>query len=194
MSYTNTSLDRFSEGGVKRSKRLQYHAMEIDNVDTELAMKFTYPIRDGQRSLFMPSLRLGWAADWGNSGNSQKVSYIDSGDSYHRHQRRCRPRRPDRVRPRLHQLQLQRHLHGRLRPHRCGDLGEQGTSWQVQGGLSFRFEVRHRFEQRHPDPLDVLEQPGCRHCVEAEGQTTRATANRRDVPPTDSYSRASCSR
>ena len=61
VSYTNTSLDRFSESGVKRSKRLRYHAMEIDNVDTELAMKFTYPIRDGQRSLFMPSLRLGWA-------------------------------------------------------------------------------------------------------------------------------------
>ena len=140
VSYTNTSLDRFSEGGVKRSKRLQYHAMEIDNVDTELAMKFTYPIRDGQRSLFMPSLRLGWAADWGNSGGSQKVSYIDSGDSYRI------GINGDADHGALIELGLD-YTSFNFNDTSMGVYartgvviwGERGTSWQVQGGLSFRF-------------------------------------------------------
>jgi len=140
VSYTNTSLDRFSEGGVKRTKRLRYHAMEIDNVDTELAMKFTYPIRDGQRSLFMPSLRLGWAADWGNSGDSQKVSYIGSGDSYRF------GINGDTDHGALIELGLD-YTSFNFNDTSMGVYartgvviwGERGTSWQVQGGLSFRF-------------------------------------------------------
>jgi len=140
VSYTNTSLDRFSEGGVKRSKRLRYHEMEIDNVDTELAMKFTYPIRDGQRSLFMPSLRLGWAADWGNSGDSQKVSTLDSGDSYRF------GINGDADHGALIELGLD-YTSFNFNDTSMGVYartgvviwGERGTSWQVQGGLSFRF-------------------------------------------------------
>ena len=140
VSYTNTSLDRFSESGVKRSKRLRYHAMEIDNVDTELAMKFTYPIRDGQRSLFMPSLRLGWAADWGNSGDSQKVSYVDSGNSYRF------GINGDADHGALIELGLD-YTSFNFNDTSMGVYartgvviwGERGTSWQVQGGLSFRF-------------------------------------------------------
>ena len=140
VSYTNTSLDRFSEGGVKRSKRLRYHAMEIDNVDTELAMKFTHPIRDGQRSLFMPSLRLGWAADWGNSGDSQKVSYLDSGESYRF------GINGDADHGALIELGLD-YTSFNFNDTSMGVYartgvviwGERGTSWQVQGGLSFRF-------------------------------------------------------
>ena len=140
VSYTNTSLDRFSEGGVKRTKRLRYHAMEIDNVDTEVAMKFTYPIRDGQRSLFMPSMRLGWAADWGNSGDSQKVSYIGSGDSYRF------GINGDTDHGALIELGLD-YTSFNFNDTSMGVYartgvviwGERGTSWQVQGGLSFRF-------------------------------------------------------
>ena len=140
VSYTNTSLDRFSEGGVKRSKRLRYHAMEIDNVDTELAMKFTYPIRDGQRSLFMPSLRLGWAADWGNSGDNQKVSHLDSGDSYRM------GINGDADHGALIELGLD-YTSFNFNATSMGVYartgvviwGERSTSWQVQGGLHFRF-------------------------------------------------------
>ena len=140
VSYTNTSLDRFSEGGVKRSKRLRYHAMEIDNVDTELAMKFTYPIRDGQRSLLMPSLRVGWAADWGNSGDHQKVSYVDSGDAYRI------GINGDADHGALIELGLD-YTSFNFNDTSMGVYartgvviwGERGTSWQVQGGLSFRF-------------------------------------------------------
>ena len=141
VSYTNTSLDRFSEGGVKRSQRLQYHEMEIDSVDTELSMKFTYPIRDGQRSLFMPSLRLGWAADWGNTGDSQQVSFIESGNSTRM------GINGDADHGALIELGLDytsfnfndtsMGVYARTGVVLWG--GDRGTSWQVQGGLNFRF-------------------------------------------------------
>ena len=50
------------------------------------------------------------------------------------------PRCPDRTGARLHLLQLQRHLQGVYA--RTGVVlwgGDRGTSWQVQGGLNFRF-------------------------------------------------------
>ena len=31
--------------------------------------------------MFLASLRVGWAADWGMSGDHQKVSYLESGKS-----------------------------------------------------------------------------------------------------------------
>ena len=55
--------------------------MGIDQVGSEISLKFARPIRDGERSLFLPSLRLGWAADWGISGGDQKVTYRESGKS-----------------------------------------------------------------------------------------------------------------
>ena len=37
--------------------------MEVDQVGSEISLKFARPIRDGELSLFLPSLRVGWAAD-----------------------------------------------------------------------------------------------------------------------------------
>ena len=59
ISYTNTSLDKFSEHSADGEDRLQYHSMEVDQVGSEISLKFVRPIRDGERSLFLPSLRLG---------------------------------------------------------------------------------------------------------------------------------------
>ena len=84
ISYTNTSLDKFSEHGADREDQLKYHAMEVDQLDSEISLKFAHPIRDGERSLFLPSLRLGWAADWGISGGDQKVTFRESGKSKRR--------------------------------------------------------------------------------------------------------------
>ena len=141
VSYTKSNLDSFSEGGVKRSKRLRYHDLQIDSVDTELAFKFTRPIRDGQRSLFMPSLRVGWVADWGQNGDSQKVSYIDSGDSYRT------SINGDVDHGALIELGLDYTTYNFNDTSmgvyaRSGVVlwgGERGTSWQVQGGLNFKF-------------------------------------------------------
>ena len=79
LSYTNTSLDKFSEHGEDKRNRLRFHEMEVDQVGSELSLKFAHPIRSGDRSLFLPSLRVGWATDWGVSGDHQKVSYLDFG-------------------------------------------------------------------------------------------------------------------
>ena len=98
--------------------------MEVDQLGSELSMKFAIPIRDGERSLFLPSLRVGWAADWGMSGDHQKVSYLKSGKS----QRWDVNGNDDNAALvelglDLHHLQLQRHLDGGVCPWWSADLG-----------------------------------------------------------------------
>ena len=140
-SYTNTSLDRFSEGGGQRQDRLQYSEMELDRFDSELSMKFSRPIRDGQRSLFMPFLRVGWVADWGQAGDRQRVSFINAssrdnwsinGDGEH---------------GALVEVGVDYTTYNFSDTSmgvyaRTGAVfwgGNRGTSWQVQGGLNLKF-------------------------------------------------------
>jgi hypothetical protein len=139
--YTNTSLEKFSEHGADREDQLKYHAMEVDQVGSEISLKFARPIRDGERSLFLPSLRLGWTADWGISGGDQKVTYRESGKS-----KRWDVNGGD-DHAALIELGLDYttyNVNGRSVGvyARGGALvwgGDRGTSWQVQGGLSFKF-------------------------------------------------------
>ena len=141
VSYTNTSLDRFSEHGADREDRLKYHAMEVDQVGSEISLKFARPIRDGERSLFLPSLRVGWAADWGISGGDQKVTYRESGKS----------KRWDVNGGEDHAALIELGLDYTTYNFNGTSLGvyarggalvwggDRGTSWQVQGGLTFKF-------------------------------------------------------
>lgn len=141
VSYTNTSLDKFSEHGADREDRLAYHAMEVDQVGSEISLKFARPIRDGERSLFLPSLRVGWAADWGISGGDQKVTYRDSGKS----------KRWDVNGGDDHAALIELGLDYTTYNVNGTSVGvyarggalvwgsDRGTSWQVQGGLSFKF-------------------------------------------------------
>ena len=141
ISYTNTSLDRFSESTGNRNDRLRYNEMELDRFDSELSMTFAHPIRDGQRSLFMPFLRVGWVADWGQSGGSQKVSFINAdgndnwsinGDSDH---------------GALVEIGLDYTTYNFSDTSmgvyaRSGVVlwgGDRGIAWQVSGGLNFKF-------------------------------------------------------
>ena len=141
ISYTNTSLDKFSEHGADSKDRLKYHAMEVDQVGSEISLKFARPIRDGERSLFLPSLRLGWAADWGMSGGDQKVTFRESGKS-----KRWDVNGGD-DHAALIELGLDYTTYNVNGISvgvyaRGGALvwgGDRGTSWQVQGGLSFKF-------------------------------------------------------
>ena len=141
VSYTNTSLDRFSEHGADREDRLRFHSMEVDQVGTELSLKFAHPIRDGERSLFLPSLRVGWAADWGISGDQQKVTFLESGKS-----KRWDVNGSD-DHAALIELGLDYTTYNFNDTSmgvyaRGGALiwgGDRGTSWQVQGGLNVRF-------------------------------------------------------
>ena len=89
----------------------------------------------------MPSLRLGWVADWGRSGDSQKLTFLESGNS-------------DRIsingdadHGALIELGLDYTTFNFTDTSmgvyaRSGVVlwgGDRGTSWQVQGGLNFRF-------------------------------------------------------
>ena len=141
ISYTNTSLDKFSEHGADGEYQLSYHAMEVDQLGSEISLKFARPIRDGERSLFLPSLRLGWAADWGISGGDQKVTFRESGKS-----KRWDVNGGD-DHAALIELGLDYTTYNVNDTSvgvyaRGGALvwgGDRGTSWQVQGGLSFKF-------------------------------------------------------
>jgi outer membrane autotransporter protein len=141
LSYTNTSLDKFSEHGADRRDRLRFHEMEVDQLGSELSVKFAVPIRDGERSLFLPSLRVGWAADWGMSGDHQKVTYLESGKS-----KRWNVNSND-DHAALVELGLDYTTFNFNDTSmgvyaRGGALlwaGNRGTNWQVQGGLNFKF-------------------------------------------------------
>ena len=141
LSYTNTSLDKFSEHGADRANRLRFHEMEVDQLGSELSVKFAVPIRDGERSLFLPSLRVGWAADWGMSGDHQKVTYLESGKS----------KRWDVNGNDDHAALVELGLDYTTFNFNDTSMGvyarggtliwanNRGTSWQVQGGLNFKF-------------------------------------------------------
>lgn len=141
LSYTNTSLDKFSEHGADGRDRLRFHDMEVDQLGSELSVKFAVPIRDGERSLFLPSLRVGWAADWGMSGDHQKVTYLESGKS-----KRWNVNSND-DHAALVELGLDYTTFNFNDTSmgvyaRGGALlwaGNRGTNWQVQGGLNFKF-------------------------------------------------------
>jgi len=141
LSYTNMSLDKFSESSGDRDDRLRFHAMEVDQFGSELSVKFAHPIRDGERSLFMPALRLGWVADWGLSGDKQKVTFLESGSTYRT------SINSDADHGALVELGLDYTTYNFTDTSmgvyaRGGAVfwgGDRGTSWRVSGGLTFRF-------------------------------------------------------
>lgn len=81
-SWTGATFDSFTESGVSRDQRLRFSGSNADLFGTELAIKIGVPLRSDERSLFFPSLRLGWIANWGQDNGNQTVRYIESGDSY----------------------------------------------------------------------------------------------------------------
>ena len=81
-SWTGASFDSFSESGVPRDQRLRFSGSNADLFGSELALKIGVPLRSGERSLFFPSLRLGWIANWGQDNGNQTVRFIESGDRY----------------------------------------------------------------------------------------------------------------
>ena len=142
VSYTNTNLDKFSEHGVDRERRLRYHEMGLDQYGSQLSVKLAYPVRDGQRSLFLPSLRLGWVTDWGRQGSDQqKVTFLESGYSH------SYGINSDFDHGALVELGIDYSAYNFTDTSigayvRGGAVlwgGERGTSWQVSGGLNFRF-------------------------------------------------------
>ena len=82
VAWTSAILSSFTENGVDRSQRLHYKSRNLDWFDTELALKLAAPLRQSERSLLMPSLRLGWVANWGQSQPSQQVNVVNNDKTY----------------------------------------------------------------------------------------------------------------
>ena len=82
LGWVGASLDSFRESGVSRDQQLRYGSSNVDALNSELALKIGVPIRKDERSLLLPSLRLGWIANWGQNNGSQSVRYVDGGPSY----------------------------------------------------------------------------------------------------------------
>ena len=141
VSYTNTSLGSFSERGAHRDERLRFQGMEADGVDTELSMRFSHPIREGERTLFLPTLRIGWVADWGQNGDRQRVTFLESGDRYSYGINGSSDHGA------LVELSID-YTTFNFSDTSMGVYastgvvfwgGDRGTAWQVQGGLNLRF-------------------------------------------------------
>ena len=66
--------DRFSESGAGQLN-LTYKNRSTTYVQTDLAIKFAYPIKTGDTSQLVPSLRLGWLGDWSGNLSKQTIGY-----------------------------------------------------------------------------------------------------------------------
>ena len=140
-SYTNTSLDKFSENNTDHDNRLRYEAMEVDQFASELSLKFIRPFRKSDRSLLTPSVRVGWVADWGQTGDSQKVTLIESG----------KKDRWSLNNETTHGALLELGVEYTTNNFHATSMGvyakgggvlwsgDRGASWQASGGINFKF-------------------------------------------------------
>ena len=55
--------------------RLKYKDRTTNFLETELGMKLSVPIRTGERSLLVPSVRAAWLADWNQNNEAQQIGY-----------------------------------------------------------------------------------------------------------------------
>ena len=66
--------NRFTESGAGQLN-LTYKNRSTTYVQTDLAMKFAYPIKTGDTSQLVPSLRVGWLGDWSGNLSKQTIGY-----------------------------------------------------------------------------------------------------------------------
>ena len=72
--------NRFTENGAG-DLNLTYKNRSTTYVQTDLAMKFAYPIKTGDTSQFVPSLRVGWLGDWSDNLSNQTIGYQFTDDT-----------------------------------------------------------------------------------------------------------------
>ncbi len=74
--WTRNQEQGFSEShGTEKNLRLKYKSRTTNFAETELGMKLSVPIRTGERSLLVPSLRAAWLADWNQANEGQEIGY-----------------------------------------------------------------------------------------------------------------------
>ncbi|MDA7437061.1 autotransporter domain-containing protein [Synechococcus sp. AH-601-P06] len=76
MVWTQNQEQGFSESrGTEKNLRLKYNDRTTNFLETELGMKLSVPIRTGERSLLVPSVRAAWLADWNQNNEAQRIGY-----------------------------------------------------------------------------------------------------------------------
>ena len=65
---------QFTESGAGQLN-LTYKERSTTYVQTDLAMKVSYPINTGETSQLVPSLRVGWLGDWSGNLSDQTLGY-----------------------------------------------------------------------------------------------------------------------
>ena len=71
----------FSESSVRDALQLSYKSRTTNYFQTDLGVKLAYPIKTGDSSLVVPSLKLGWLHDWDQNNAAQKIGYTFTDDT-----------------------------------------------------------------------------------------------------------------
>ncbi len=72
--------NRFTESGAG-DLNLTYKDRSTTYLQTDLAIKFAYPIKTGDTTELVPSLRVGWLGDWSGSLSNQTIGYRFTDDT-----------------------------------------------------------------------------------------------------------------
>ena len=72
--------NRFTESGAG-DLNLTYKDRSTTYLQTDLAIKFAYPIKTGDTTELVPSLRVGWLGDWSGNLSNQTIGYRFTDDT-----------------------------------------------------------------------------------------------------------------
>ncbi|WP_170952926.1 autotransporter outer membrane beta-barrel domain-containing protein [Synechococcus sp. UW179B] len=139
-AWTQNQENSFSENGADKLN-LRYGSRTTNYLQTELGMKFSWPINSGETGLWVPSVRLAWLGDWDQNNESQSIGYNFTDQrvdvpSYEQDQ---------------HGLLVEGGLDYTLAKMNSGSWkvyvrggaevwgGERGTDWRASGGMTWQF-------------------------------------------------------
>ncbi|MDB4653876.1 autotransporter outer membrane beta-barrel domain-containing protein [Synechococcus sp. AH-551-E02] len=132
---------RFSESADNDRLGLTYKSRNTNYLQTALGVKFAWPVKSGDTSLFIPSLKLAWLADWDKVNDGQTIGLNFTDKTYN-----VGSNQED-VNGALIEAGLDYSLlnlkgttvKGYLRGGAEVWGGNRGTNWRASGGVTFQF-------------------------------------------------------
>ena len=132
----------FSETrGTRKELRLKYYGRTTNFLETALGMKFSIPIKSGDRALWVPSLRAAWLADWDQGNEPQTIGYTFTNKTIDL------PSKLDNENAALVELGLDYTVQNfdevSIKVYGRGGMefwgSDRGTAWRASGGVTFQF-------------------------------------------------------
>jgi outer membrane autotransporter protein len=140
--WTQNREDGFSEtSGTEKNLRLKYKDRATNFLETELGMKVSMPIRTGDRSLLVPSLRAAWLADWNQNNEAQQIGYkftnqtVDFDSQLETQNGALIEAGLDYTIQNFNRTSLKVYARGGAEVWG----GDRGTTWRGSGGVTFQF-------------------------------------------------------